>query len=247
MASFPSLTRPIQNAKGSGIEQNFLLKHQYNTYIAIKHYTYSKNSSDVLIIYKHLDDSLAQTPPTNERRTMYDPPRRDPRLPACAPRPNPQTATRRTPKTATTDIKGISDQAGDHTLRQPLLPARVELALLQLRRRPVPLLHTGNHKQKKVRSDQRAAQTAPYPGNGTPPIPNKPHRRSYPLLLRIARCGRVAGAAVVSHLDGEPSASSSSAAFVSAGRGKNPRRRRGGEREGRRRSGAAGCRHRQRR
>lgn len=71
--------------------------------------------------------------------------------------------------------KRIHEQARDQTLRQPLLAARVELALLQLGRRAVTLRDTKN---RQIGSERRAIRNRTR-GRPSPQIESRitPHRR----------------------------------------------------------------------
>jgi hypothetical protein len=96
--------------------------------------------------------------------------------------------------------------------RQPLPAAGLELRLLQLRRRPVPLRY-GTQKKKTVQirsarggiqSNRRKKKTQPRVESRITP-PQRASTHPYPLLLRVARGGRRCGRCgiTVSHLAGE--------------------------------------------
>lgn len=96
--------------------------------------------------------------------------------------------------------------------------------------------------RKIDRSDQNAAQSATEPGDAPALKSNRGSHHTaapltYPLLLGVARRGRCGrGGAVVSHpLGGDPAAGcllcGVRACVRGMGEGKNPRKRRGGERE----------------
>lgn len=124
-------------------------------------------------------------------------------------------------------------EARDQTLRKPLLAARVELALLQLRRRPVPL-----HTKHAETPPQISNPESNIESHRSPPHPPNPRakRTPYPLLLRVARGGGGGRCVDVAHLAGETRLPLTGAARTKTLKSGGARR----ERERRRRSEEVG-------
>lgn len=114
-------------------------------------------------------------------------------------------------------------EARDQTLRKPLLAARVELALLQLRRRPVPL-----HTKHAETPPQISNPESNIESHRSPPPPPKSPRKTNPLpssSSRRARRRRRPMRRRGPSRRGDPSTSHR------GGANKNPKKRRGEERE----------------